>query len=570
LITSLSWPKTMVWNENGFRFPRPVRWVLCLLDDAVLPLTIAGLSSARDTQGHWLLGPGPVSIPHADAYQSALNDKGVLVDPSERRARIEAGLLAAATRIGGRLVPDDGLLDEVAFLTEHPSVLDGRFDPEFLELPREVVVTAMRSHQRYFAAEKDGQLLPAFLVVCDGEWTDPSMVVAGNERVLRARLADARFYWNVDRKKGLDALAEALSGIVWLEAVGTMGEKTERVANLVSHLGRLWFAKDWKELEPGASRAARLAKADLASEMIKDGKEFTGLQGVMGARYAEAAGEAPELARALIEQYLPRGANNELPETPSGTLLAFADRLDSVVGCFAAGFVPSGSQDPYALRRAANGMIRLLMEKRLHISLRQFVRYAITALPDSVRREGLETEILSFLNERIAFFLRERGMTYDVVEAVLGADADDPLDALVRAEALAKIRASEDLERLVVGFKRAANILKGIDIEDLPGLTHPDFLKGAAPAEERLFTSILETERDLARARETKDYPAMLTTLLQLRAPIDQFFDDVMVMSEDPSERRRRLALLAAARALFQDLFDPARIVIEGETAKVK
>ena len=569
LIGSVSWPKTMVWSETGFRFPRPVRWVLCLLDDAVLPLTIAGLSSGRESQGHWLLGPGSVLISNGDGFEATMRERGVTLDPAERRSRIEAGLAEAAARLTGRLVPDDGLLDEVAFLTEHPSVLAGRFDAEFLELPREVVVTAMRSHQRYFAVEKDGHLLASFLVVCDGEWADPSMVTAGNERVLRARLADARFYWNVDRKRGLEALSQALSGIVWLEAVGTMGEKTERVERLVEHLGPLWFEAEWPRLEENALRAARLAKADLASEMIKDGKEFTGLQGVMGARYAEAAGEKPELARALIEQYLPRGAGNDLPETPAGVLLAFADRLDTVAGCFAAGFVPSGSQDPYALRRAANGMVRLVMEKRLHVSLKNLVEQAVSALPEKTRRENLVGEILEFLSDRIAFYLRERGVSYDVVEAVLAADADDPLDALARADALAAIRGSEDLERLVIGFKRAANILKGVEVAKLPELARVD-LKGAEPAETSLGAAVGEVGRELVRAREKKNYPAMLELLLTLRTPIDRFFDDVMVMSENPKERERRLALLAGARELFHDLFDPARIVIEGEAARVK
>src|SRR6185503_19276372 len=328
----------------------------------------------------------------------------------------------------------------------------------------------------------------------------------------------------------------------------------------------LWFGSEWSSLRDGAVRAARLAKADLASEMIKDGKEFTGLQGVMGARYAEAGGERPELARALIEQYLPRGTSGDLPVTPSGMLLSFADRLDTVAGCFAAGFVPSGSQDPYALRRAANGMVRLLMEKRLHISLNVLVEQAVAALPEKTRRENLVRDILDFMGDRIAFYLRERGVSYDVVDAVLAADADDPLDALARAEALAGIRGSEELERLVIGFKRAANILKGTNTEDLPGLTSLDLFKGAHPAEGRLFAAILDVERQLVGARGKKDYPAMLTILLKLREPIDQFFDDVMVMSEDVSERQRRLALLAGARELFQHLFDPSRIVIEGET----
>jgi glycyl-tRNA synthetase beta chain len=569
LIEGLTWPKTMVWNATGFRFPRPIRWVVCLLDDKILPVTVAGIAAGRETRGHWLLGPGRAAVKKAGDLDNVLRDRGVVLDPTLRRTTIEEELTYAAASLGGNLVPDPGLLDEVVFLTEYPMVLTGRCDAEFLELPREVVVTAMRSHQRYFAVEKDGRLLPNFLVVCDGKWRDVSQVVAGNERVLRARLADARFYWNMDRKTGLDALSQALSGIVWLEAIGTMGEKTERVTRLVEHMGPQWFPGEWPGLRDASVRAARLAKADLASEMIKDGKEFTGLQGLMGARYAEAAGEPEALAQALVEQYLPRGTGGDLPATPAGMLLAFADRLDSVAGCFAAGFVPSGSQDPYALRRAANGMVRLLMEKRRHVSLRDLVTHAVEQLPARVRRDGLAADVLGFLSDRTAFYLRERGIPYDVVDAVLAADADDPLDVLARAEALQVFRGGEALGRLVVGCKRAANILKGIDEAGLPDPAVIDWSR-ATPAEAALWMAIGEVGRGLHQAREQKDYRAMLDALLTLRAPIDRFFDDVLVMSEDRGERERRLGLLAAARGLFHHFFDPARIVIEGETADAK
>jgi glycyl-tRNA synthetase beta chain len=444
----------------------------------------------------------------------------------------------------------------------------------------------MRSHQRYFAVEDaKGNLRPHFLVVCDGRWEDPAPVVAGNERVLRARLADARFYWNVDRKTGMDALAAALRNVVWLESVGTLHEKSERVVQLTDRVGRTLFAKKWDGLRADALEAARLAKADLASEMIKDGKEFTGLQGLVGARYAEAAGASPALAAALREQYLPRGARDPLPETEGGTALAFADRLDTVAGCLAAGFKPTGSQDPYALRRAANGMIRILLEKNLHLSLDAMVREATDLLPESVltRRPGpvgsvvdsepgsfprgqevVGTEVLVFLRERLASLLRERGVRYDVVDAVLAAAAEDPVDARARAEALGAIRDDEGLERLVIGFKRAANILKGLDEAALPDPDGIDWSR-TENAERELYKHVVRVESALAASREKKNYPDMLKHLLSLRAPIDAFFDDVLVMTDNAEERDRRLALLARARGLFHRFFDPARIVIEGE-----
>ena len=568
VVAALGWPKTMVWNGGRFRFPRPVRWVLCLLDEQVLPVTVGGIAAGAESRGHRLLGPGRVRVAAAGDLLAALAERGVLLDPQVRRERIEAGLAEAARGLGGNLVADPGLLDEVVFLTEHPTVQVGRFDSEYLTLPREVIVTAMRSHQRYFAVENArGELLPNFLVVCDGRWEDASRVIAGNERVLRARLADARFYWDVDRKTGLESLARGLSGIVWLEAVGTMGEKTDRTVRLVERLGSSWYAAEWPSLREVALRAARLAKADLASEMIKDGKEFTGLQGVIGARYAEAAGESPLLSRALVEQYSPRGAGDALPETPVGTLLAFADRLDTVAGCFGAGFVPSGSQDPYALRRAANGLVRMLMEKRLHVSMDDLVKTAVGGLPEKVRREGLAEEVAVFLADRTAFFLRDRGISYDTVDSVLAADADDPLDGLARAEALQTLRNEESLERLVVGFKRVANILKGIDESALPDPARIAW-KESHPSEQALHAAVTEVRGLSGAARERKDYPQVLELLLRLRAPIDQFFLDVLVMSENAEERNRRLALLAEARGLFHHFFDPSRIVIEGETVK--
>jgi glycyl-tRNA synthetase beta chain len=411
-----------------------------------------------------------------------------------------------------------------------------------------------------------GELLPYFLFVSDGEWEKSAQVVTGNERVLRARLADARFYWEMDLKKGLDALAQDLAKVVWLEPLGSLAEKGERVTQLVDRLGRTWYADSWSGLRKEALRAARLAKADLGSEMIKDGKEFTGLQGTIGARYAEAQGEDPVIVDALAEQYLPAGAGGPLPESPAGTVLAAADRLDTVAGCWAAGFVPSGSQDPYALRRAANGIVRILLEKELHLAMGEMVEETVAQLPEEAKKEGLTGELLGFFRDRIAWALRERGISYDVVDAVLAADSDDPMDAMIRAEALQAIRGEAELERLVVGFKRAANILKGIDENELPDPGGIDW-KETHAAEQGLHEAVTRVREELVEAGLRKDYPAMLRHLLELRAPIDTFFDDVLVMAEDAGERTRRLALLAEARELFHHLFDPARIVIEGENA---
>ena len=561
LTADIPWPKTMRWSADGFLFPRPIRWITALLDDAPLSVTIAGIAGGCATRGHRLIGPGPHEVPAADDLEEVLRENGVILDPADRRAAIERGLRAEAERLGGGLVEDEGLLDEVVFLVEHPRVLSGSFDEAFLAIPREVTVTAMRSHQRYFAAEReDGSLLPNFLVVADGDWKDPSDVIAGNERVLRARLADARFYWDVDLRTGLDGLAAALGSVVWLEGLGSVRDKAERVAHLVDALGAGWRGDAWAAEREPALRAARLAKADLASEMIKDGKEFTGLQGVIGARYGEALGEPAAVTAAIAEQYLPKGADDPLPATFPGTLLALADRLDTLVGVWAAGFVPTGSQDPYALRRAANGVVRILLEQDRSLSLRDIVSRAVAGLPAGAARSALPDEVLAFLRDRIAYFLREEGIPYDVVDAVLVADADDPVDARARARALQAVRGAADLEPLVIGFKRAANILKGVDTAALPDPGSVDWA-AAEPAERTLHEAAAGARDAIAKSA---DPGAVLRELLTLRGPIDGFFDGVMVMADDPAVRDRRLALLAEVRALFDDVCDLSRIVIEG------
>ncbi len=566
VLGSLAWPKTMRWNASGFRFPRPLRWVVSLLDDAVLPFTLGGIEAGRRTRGHRLHGAGWHEVPDAGALERVLESAGVILDPQARGRLILAGLNEAAEQLGGRCVMDEDLLEEVVFLAQHPRVYSGSFDEEFLELPREVTVTAMKAHQRYFAVEgKDGALRANFLVVTDGEWDDPALVLAGNERVLRARLADARFYWDVDRKTGLDAMAQALDKVVWLESVGTLAEKAERVHWLVERLGRFWYADDWAAMGEGALRAARLAKADLASEMIKDGKEFTGLQGIIGARYAASANEAAGVVKGLEEQYRPQGAGDRLPESREGLLLSVADKFDTIAGCWAAGFVPSGSQDPYALRRAANGIVRILLDKSLQLPLTEIVSMAVRQLPEAVRRDGLEQEILDFFRDRVAFALRDRGIAYDVVEAVLAAELDDPWLVHLRATALETIRGEEDLARLVIGFKRVANIVKSADVSGLPKADTVDWSATDA-SEQGLFAAAERVGRELDEARALQDFPRAVQLYLSLRDPIDRFFDGVMVMSEDPAERARRLALLDYVAALFRPVFDPSRIVLEGES----
>ena len=567
LIRTLAWPKTMRWESQGFLFPRPVRWVLALNGGDIVPVTIAGLPSGRLSRSHRLQGGRMFEVPHADEFETLVQSHGVVLNPGARRESIEAQLKAAAPS-GGRAIADPALLGEVTFLTEHPTVYSGSFDVSFLELPKEILVTAMKSHQRYFAVEQEnGQLLPGFLVVCDGTWDDPAAVLEGNERVLRARLADARFYWDVDLRRGMDELSKDLEKVVWLEPLGSMAEKGRRVSKLMTILGPLLYEEQWESLKSTAERSATIAKADLCSEMIKDGKEFTGLQGIVGARYGRAGGEPEEVCRALEEQYLPRGAKDPVPLTPVGRLLAIADRMDTIAGCWAAGFVPSGSQDPYALRRAGNGVVRILLESHASLDLGELVQNAVEGLPDAVRRPGLDAELTAFLKERVAYFLGEAGFRYDTVEAVLGGGVLDPINAAARARALEDLREGEDLEPLVVAFKRAANILKSVDWE-IPAWETVDWTE-SVPAEAGLKSALTDAADAVAEASKHRAHKDMLAALLTLRVPIDTFFDNVMVMAESPRERDRRIALLSEVRRLFEQFCDLTKIVLEGEAQKV-
>lgn len=574
VVTGVPFPRTMKWQGEGLRFARPIRWLVSLLDHDLLPIVVGDLTAGRLSRGHRLFTTAPVEVDHAAHLVPLLEKAGVLADSSVRAARISEEIARSAASVGGQVVADDDLLEEVSYLVEYPTAIVGSFDPEYLALPREVIVTAMKSHQRYFSVEDAaGRLKPNFIAVANGRWTDTSQVVAGNERVLRARLADARFYWDTDLKVGLVNKVDDLKNVVWLEGAGTLFDRTERVMRLVQWLGTALKTSggaavaDVAALQ-AAARAAYLAKADLATEMIKDGKEFTSLQGIMGGEYARAGGEPAEVIMGIREHYAPRGPADQLPTTVPGLLVSLADRFDVIAGCFAMGLIPSGSQDPYALRRAANGIMRILLEKGWHLELDQAVAFAVAGLPAGARdradggADAVSAQVRDFLSDRLDYFLRDAGLPYDVTAATLAADAHDPVDARARANALAAIRGEADLEKLVIGFKRAANILKGVS-ESLPAVDAA-LLSGALPVEQALHTAAAAARRAIDDAVARVDYPTAVAAFLTLRAPIDAFFDGVMVMSDDADERRRRLGLLAEVKGLFDRLYDLARIVVEG------
>jgi len=571
VIRAIPFPKSMKWCGDTLRFARPIRWLVALLDQEVLPLQVGSIKAGRTSRGHRLVTREPVVIDRPDAILPALEAAGVLADFEARRARVRMEIESVAGQSSARIVSDDELVDEVTNLVEWPTAVVGSFDPEYLALPREVIITAMKAHQRYFAVEDAGGTLRAnFITVANGRWDDTSWVVAGNERVLRARLADARFYWDTDRKIGLVNKVEELKSVVWLEGAGTLHDRVTRIGRLVTWLGSRLRTSAGEPVADAANlatavRVAHLAKADLATDMIRDGKEFTSLQGIMGGHYARVGGEPEAVVTGISEHYLPKGPGDSLPSTTPGLLVSLADRLDVIAGCFAMGLIPSGSQDPYALRRAANGIMRMLLETGWHIDLPEVIQFALGGLPVTAVKgpaEAVPVRIQEFLRDRLDYFLRESGQPYDVVAATLAAGANDPVDARARGAALGAIRFDADLARLVIGYKRAANILKGVT-ESLVPLAE-EAMEGAEPVEVALHAAAVNARTAVEQAIQRVDYPAAVAAFLQLRAPIDAFFEGVMVMSKDDVERRRRLGLLVEIRAIFDRLFDLSRIVVDG------
>lgn len=562
LTAKLSFPKTMRWGPQRFRFARPVRWLLALLGDEVVPFEIEGVATGRLTYGHRILAKGPFEVASAADYEAALEWGRVKLRAADRARRIVALLDEVAATVGGTVVPDPELVEEVSYLVETPSVVAGGFDREFLELPAPVVTAAMRDHQRYFAlAGPDGGLLPHFLCVTNSAPDAAEQVIDGNQRVLRARLDDARFYWNEDLKTTLEQKVPALARVVWLEGFGSLRDKSERVARLATRLAEGMPAETRATVE----RAALLAKADLVTEMIKDGKEFTALQGVIGREYARRQGEPEAVAVALEEQYRPRFAGDALPSTDAGACLALADRLDTMIGVWAAGLKPTGSKDPFGLRRSALGVIRILIDRRRDVSVRALLAMAAEGYADRVGETGaLVEEAAEFVRDRLAGWLTdEEGLDADVVAAVVPAAGANPLDARARGRALDELRRArrEDFEALAAGFKRAKNILRKDSAEGSP---EPALL--AEDAEKALFEAFRAVDGRVAAAQAEHRYADAFADLAGLRAPIDEFFDRVLVLAEDENVRANRLRLLGRIVDRIQGLADLARLAIPEES----
>ena len=556
------------------QFARPVRWLVALLGSDTLPVRAFGLASGRTSRGHRFLAPGPVTIARPADYLATLEKAFVLADRMPRRASIESQARRAAEGEGGRVVPDDELIEINDYLVEWPTVFAGRFDPHYLDLPREVIVTALREHQRFFAVEReDGTLLPAFLAVRNGDARNLDGVRKGNEDVLIARLEDAKFYWETDLGKTPEQRVEALRCVVWMEGLGSLREKAARLVALGD-----WLAQRLAtDAAPTVRRAALLCKTDLLSEMIGSGKEYASLEGVMGGHYARRAGESAAVADAIAEHYRPRGPADALPASDAGAVLALADKLDHVAGAFVAGKLPSGSEDPYGVRRAGNGVVRILIEQERHLDLRD-ASMESTRPFFSADRELPQAEIVKKLGDfwrgRVEAALDERGVPYDARDAALAARVPldgagkarpgwiDPRDALERARSLAEFRADPRFEPLAILFKRVSNILTKSS-ESLPdALDRGRLTEGV----ERTLLSGLDLARGAVEPlwRERR-YARIIPALLELEDPIHAFFEGVLVNAEDRDLRLARLRLLTDVRDLFLRGWDLSKVVVEGE-----
>ena len=592
ILTSLNFPKNMRWADHEFRFVRPIRWLVALFGSEVVPVEITGVQSSKFSRGHRFLRPsaveagkehesvldaakaffdtaaskvknsvasavigatGVVEIPDADAYEKVLYDNFVMVDQDARRELIREQVTELGIAEGGHVEIDEDLLEEVNYLVEWPTALCGKFEEKFLALPKECIITPMRDHQRYFPVmAEDGSLLNKFITVRNGGKDHLEVVAHGNERVLRARLSDAEFFFNEDRKQSLADRLEKLKTVSFQEGLGNMNDKSNRLVQASNMLSMAINAKVDKEK---LNRAALLCKCDLVTGMVV---EFTELQGVMGREYAKLDGEAPEVALGIFEHYLPRFAGDELPKTDIGRIVGIADKLDNICATFSRGLAPTGSQDPYALRRQALGIINILLDANYHISLYKVIAGSLYLLNIAPEQTGkLVPQIAEFMKQRLRNMLIDQGIRYDVVDAVLAEERnDDFADLYARAVALNNFVASEAAPALIQAATRVANLCKKIEEETA---INPQLFE--VEAESALHKAAMEANKEVLAASVQYDYATVLTEATKLVDPINKFFDDVMVMAEDVKIKNNRLALLSAVKDVTHAVGDLNAIV---------
>ena len=549
-LTALPIPKRMRWGDRDDSFVRPVKWLLMMLDDEVVDARIFGLSATNFSYGHRFHAPGKLEIKSAVDYEQCLREEGMVIASfDKRRDSIRNMVEQAALRLGGSVHIEDALLDEVTALVEYPVVVCGSFDSTFLDLPAEVLVTTMQENQRYFALfDTDGQLLPHFISIANIDSRKPDVVASGNERVIRPRFADAEFFFAQDRKQGLDKMRERLDAVVFQKKLGSLGDKTKRITRLAATIAPLIGADTAL-----VSRAADLCKADLMSDMVG---EFPKLQGIIGRYYAEQLGEDAIVCDAIEQHYWPRYAGDQLPGSAVSQAIALADRLDSLIGIFAIGEKPSGVKDPFALRRAALAVLRIIVENGLSLNMTDLCRAAAEAYPQELTAGNVVEAVIEYVSDRQKSYYHEQGIQFDVVDAVAADHADSLYDCDLRIRALQEFQSHEAALALAAANKRISNILK--KQSKAIGPVDAELLQ--EDAESQLFQQIRSLDSKVTSLFAEAHYLEGLEQLAQLRPAVDRFFDEVMVMSDDPALQNNRLALLDELLQSFRGVADLSRI----------
>ena len=551
-LASLPIPKRMRWADSDAQFVRPVHWSIVILGRDIVPCELLGTQSSNESRGHRFHYPKPLKITSPASYLKKLKDKAyVIADFEERKELIRSMVTDAGEKLGGKAHIEDALLEEVTSLVEWPVVITGSFEQKFLKLPKEVLISSMQDHQKYFAVTNDSgqQLLNHFITIANLDSTDPDEIRRGNEKVIRPRLSDAEFFWQRDCRQPLIDFAEAQKEVIFQKQLGTLADKTERVKKLSAEI-----AVKLKANKEFAVRAATLAKCDLFTEMVG---EFPELQGIMGRYYAIESNEAEEIAQALDEQYMPRFAGDELPACETGKILAIADKLDTLVGLFGIGQQPTGTKDPFALRRATLGIIRILIENKIEISLHDLVNLAFEVYDKKI--SDAHTDVETFIFDRLAGHMKSLGYSTVEVDSVLCLRPDTLYRVPEQLEAVRAFSALTEAESLVAANKRVDNILKQAASKG-ESFTHVDFDKLKEPVEQQLYTTLQDTSERALVLFEQGDFAEYLKSFAVLKEPVDLFFDTIMVMAEDPEIRANRLALLADLRKAMNKVADISRL----------
>ena len=565
-ILALPFPKTMRWADMDITFARPIHSCLALLGSSVIQFKLGNVRAGRTSHGHYFMQPGKIKIDSADDYLKRLKAAQVVADVAERRQAVEREISAAAKKVGGSILPDEELVDIVNNLVEYPVAVAGEFDKEFLELPDEVLITAMREHQKYFAVvNKSRRLLPYFVAVNNTKARDMKLVAKGHERVLRARLADAQFFYQGDLEVSNDERVEKLKRVLFQAQLGTMYEKIQRVAKIGKFIAKavdvgLDDGKQGNGLKTQVARAAKLCKADLVSQVVG---EFPKLQGIMGRIYAAIAGEFATVSAAIEEHYRPTYSGGPLPQTITGSVLSIADKIDSICGCFSAGLTPTGASDPYALRRQGIGIIQIMNAKGFSFSLGKLIKKSLSQfeIKDSDELKALTQKVYSFLQNRIIQLLADQGYAKDTIAAVVDVSIDHVPNLWSRLKAIESLKATPDFEPLAVGFKRVVNILKKSGKPG--GSERPAKVKEnlfVHESESALFAAYQKAEKKVSDAMAKGLFEKALQDIATLREPVDAFFDGVMVLAEDQNIRRNRMALLEHIATLFGKFADFSKL----------